>query len=88
MSDKNIATSGDVYGTSDKCPRLEDPPNLNNGDLALSLDNINSNMGKMASLETKTDLKISKIQQVIRKITNDQCAYSKYHWSRKQQNNG
>ena len=32
---------------------MVDPPNLNNRYLALSLDNINSNMGKMASLSAK-----------------------------------
>lgn len=32
---------------------MEDPPNLSNRDLALSLDNINNNMGKMANLLAK-----------------------------------
>lgn len=32
---------------------MEDPPNLTNRDLALSLDNINNNMGKMAGLLAK-----------------------------------
>jgi len=50
MSDENTATSGDVHGTSDSFSSRKDPSNLNNRDLALSLDNINSNMGKMASL--------------------------------------
>ena len=53
MSDENTATSGDVHGTSDSFSSREDPSNLNNRDLALSLDNINSNMGKMASLLAK-----------------------------------
>ena len=53
MSEENTATSGDVHGTSDSFSSREDPPNLNNRDLALSLDNINSNMGKMASLLAK-----------------------------------
>ena len=53
MSDENTATSGDVHDTSDSFSSREDPPNLNNRDLALSLDNINSNMGKMASLLAK-----------------------------------
>ena len=53
MSDENTATSGDVHGTSDSFSSREDPYNLNNRDLALSLDNINSNMGKMASLLAK-----------------------------------
>ena len=42
-----------MHGTSDSFPSREDPSNLNNRDLALSLDNINSNMGKMASLLAK-----------------------------------
>ena len=53
MSDENIATSGDVHCTSDSFPSREDRSNLNNRDFALSLDNINSNMGKMASLLAK-----------------------------------
>ena len=53
MSDEEIATSGDVHGTSDGSKSTEDPPNLNSRDLALSLDNINNNMGKMASLLAK-----------------------------------
>ena len=53
MSDENTATSGDVHSTSDSFPSREDPSNLNNRDLALSLDNINSNMGKMASFLAK-----------------------------------
>ena len=53
MSDEETATSGDLHGTSDGSKSTEDPPNLNNRDLALSLDNINNNMGKMASLLAK-----------------------------------
>ena len=53
MSDENTATSGDVHGTSDSSPRMVDLPNLSHRALALSLDNINNNMGKMASLLTK-----------------------------------
>ena len=53
MSDENTATSGDVHGTSDSFSSREDPSYLNNRDLALSLGNINSNMGKMASLLAK-----------------------------------
>ena len=53
MSDENTATSGDVHGTSDSFSSREDPSNFNNRDLALSLDNINSNMGKMTSLLAK-----------------------------------
>ena len=53
MPDENTATSGDVHGTSDSSSSRDDPSNLNNRDLALSLDNINSNMGKMASLLAK-----------------------------------
>ena len=53
MSDENTITSDDVYGTSDSFSSREDPSNLNNRELALSLDNINSNMGKMASLLAK-----------------------------------
>ena len=54
MSDEETATSGDVHGTSDASKSTEDPPNLNNRDLALSLDNINNDMGKMASLLAKS----------------------------------
>ena len=54
MSDENTATSGDVHGTSDSSASMhEDPLNLSNRDLGLSLDNINNNMGKMASLKAK-----------------------------------
>ena len=53
MFDENRATSGDVHGTSDRSPSMEDPSNLSTRDLALSLDNINNNMGKMASLLAK-----------------------------------
>ena len=53
MSHENTATSGDVHGISDSFPSMEDPPNLTNRDLALSLDNINNNMGKMAGLLAK-----------------------------------
>ena len=53
MSDEETETSGDVHGTSDGSKSTEDPRNLNNRDLALSLDNINNNMGKMASLLAK-----------------------------------
>ena len=49
MSNENTEASG----TSDGSPSMVDSPNLNNRDLALSLDNINSNMGKMASLLAK-----------------------------------
>lgn len=42
-----------MHGTSDSFPSMEDPPNLTNRDLALSLDNINNNMGKMAGLLAK-----------------------------------
>ncbi|XP_068704245.1 uncharacterized protein [Montipora foliosa] len=53
MSDENTATSGDVHGTSDSSPRTVDLPNLSHRALALSLDNMNNNMGKMASLLAK-----------------------------------
>ena len=53
MSDENTATSGDVHGTSDSSPRMVDQPNLSQRALALSLDNINNNMGKMASVLAK-----------------------------------
>ena len=53
MSDENTATSGDEHGTSDSSPRMVDLPNLSNRALALSLDNINNNMGGMASLLAK-----------------------------------
>lgn len=53
MSDENTATSGDEHGTSDSSPRMVDLPNLSNRALALSLDNINNNMGEMASLLAK-----------------------------------
>ena len=53
MSDENTATSGEVHGTSDSSPRMVDLPNLSHRALELSLDNINNNMGKMASLLAK-----------------------------------
>lgn len=53
MFDENTATSRNVQGTSDSFPSIEYPPNLTSRDLALSLDNINKNMGKMASLLAK-----------------------------------
>ena len=53
MSDENTATSGDVHGTLDGSPRTVDLPNLSDRALALSLDNVNNNMGKMASLLAK-----------------------------------
>lgn len=53
MSDENTATSGDEHRTSDSSPRMVDLPNLSNRALALSLDNINNNMGEMASLLAK-----------------------------------
>ena len=53
MSDENTATSGDVHSTSNSSPRTVDLPNLSHRALALSLDNINNNMGKMASLLAK-----------------------------------
>ena len=48
-----LQNSGDVHGTADSFSRREDPSTLNNRDLALSLDSINGNMGKMTSLLAK-----------------------------------
>ena len=53
MFDANRASSGNVHGTSDSSLGMEDPPNLTNQDRALSLTNLNNNMGNVASLLTK-----------------------------------
>ena len=54
MSDEDNRPTAHAVGTANKSPSQENSGYVLNGkDLAISLDNISNNMGKMASILTK-----------------------------------